>query len=118
MCGGNNIWNEYADFHESVLSGNEKQRYVKYVCKDKNYGGYDNRICGITMLLFNAMLTKRALLVEIIKPDDINSYVLPNGIEWNHRGVPKTLTARNLNMMTLKNFDQSYKMFEDALLSD
>ena len=64
------------------------------------------------------LYTKCALLVEIIKPDDINSYVLSNGIEWNHRGVPKTLTARNLNMMTLKNFDQSYKTFEDALLSD
>ena len=68
--------------------------------------------------LIYAMLTKCALLVEITKPDDINSCVLPNGIEWNHHGIPKTLTTWSLNMMTLKNFDQVYKSFEDSLLSD
>ena len=117
MCGGDNIWNEYADFHKSVLSGKEKQRYVKYICNDKKCGGYGNRICGITVLLIYAMLTKRALLLDVTVPVDISTYLLPNGIDWNHPSA-KGLTAQNFNIMSFKDFDRVYKTFEDSLLGD
>ena len=117
MCGGDSIWTEYAEFHKSVLSGKEKQRYLKYVCKDKKCGGYGNRICGITVLLLYAMLTKRALLLDVTNPVHIDSYLLPHGIEWNHHAA-KGLTTRNLNIMTFANFNEVYKNFEDTLLGD
>ena len=117
LCGGDNIWNKYADFHKSVLLGKEKQRYLKYSCTHKVCGGYGNRIGGIAVLLIYAMFTKRALLLDMTVPVDINLYFLPNGIEWNHI-VPEGLATKDFNLINSKYFLQYFKTFEDAMLSD
>ena len=117
LCGGNDIWQEYADFHKSVISGKVKQRYLTYKCTYGSCGGYGNRINGITVLLLYAMLTKRAFLLNMNIPVDINSYFVPKAVEWNYV-VPTGLRVRNINLMNKKNFLTRYNSFEAALLND
>ena len=117
LCGGDNIWQDYAQFHKSVLSGKEKAKYLIYDCTHKTCGGYGNRISGITVLLIYAMLTKRALLLNMTIPVDINLYFSPNAIEWNHV-VPTGLRTQHINLMNSKNFIPYYKTFEAVVFDD
>ena len=63
------------------------------------------------------MLTKRAFLLNMNIPVDINSYFVPKAVEWNYV-VPPGLRVRNINLMNKKNFFTRYKSFEAALLDD
>ena len=117
LCGGNNVWQEYADFHKSVLSGKEKGRYLVFKCTQRYCSGYGNRISGITVLLLYAMLTKRAFLLQMTSPVDINSYFLPNAIEWNFI-VPAGLKTQNFDLINNKNFLTRYDTFEATVLDD
>ena len=69
------------------------------------------------MLLVYAMLTQRALLLNMSKPVDINSYFLPRAIEWNH-AAPAGLRTQNINLINSKNFLPNFKMFETAVFND
>ena len=117
LCGGNNVWQEYADFHKSVLSGKEKGKYLVYQCMHHTCGGYGNRISGIAVLLVYAMLAKRALLLQMTIPVDINSYFMPNAIEWNYV-LPTGLRTQNVNLMNSKNFLPYYNTFEATVFDD
>ena len=123
LCGQHDIWQKYADFHASVLSGKQKQRwkYLIYDCtnNDPKYecGGYGNRIHGITVLLILAMLTKRVFLIQMTNPVDINTYQLPNTIQWNYT-LPEEYKSRDVDLFNTENFYANYKPLEAALLGD
>ena len=117
LCGRNDIWQEYAEFHKSVSSGKVKGKYLIYKCTHHTCGGYGNRISGITVLLVYAMLTKRVLLLDMTIPVDINLYFLPEAIKWNH-AVPTGLATQNINLMNSKQFLPNFETFEAAVLSN
>ena len=96
LCGEGDIWQKYADFHASVLSGKQKGKYLIYDCtihKSEICGGYGNRVQSITILLILAMLTKRVLIIQVTNPIDINEHLLPNAIQWNYT-VPRELNSQ------------------------
>ena len=117
LCGGNNVWQEYADFHKSVLSEKEKGRYLVFKCTQGACGGYGNRISGITVLLIYAMLTKRVFLLQMTIPVDINSYFLPNAIKWNCT-LPTELETQNFYLIDENNFLSLYNKFEATVLDN
>ena len=93
LCGHDEVWQEYADFHASVLSGKQKGKYLIYDCtlpRADICGGYGNRMQSITILLILAMVTKHVFLIESTYPTDINDYFQTNAIQWNH-AVPEGL---------------------------
>ena len=90
LCGKDDIWQKYADFHASVISGKRKGKYLIYDSTQEMSGGYGNRIQGITSLLLTAMLTDHVFLLEIPNPVNIKEYLLPNAIQWNYT-TPKGL---------------------------
>ena len=97
LCGQDNVWQEYADYHASVLSGKQKGKYLIYDCTEPKAdicGGYGNRIQSITILLLLAMVTKHVFLIESTYPTDINDYFLTNAIQWNFT-VPEGLNTKN-----------------------
>ena len=116
LCGEDDIWQKYADFHASVLSGKQKGKYLIYDCTMKKSdlcGGYGNRVQGITILLILAMLTKRVFLIQATNPIDINEHLLPNAVQWNYT-VPREL---NSHFMTLKyRIPSTVTELENALL--
>ena len=122
LCAENDVWEKYADFHASVLSGKQKQRrkFLIYDCtnNDPKYecGGYGNRIHGITVLLILAMLTKNVFLIQMTNPVDINTYLLPNAIQWNHT-LPEEYKSRDVDLFNTGNFYVHYKPLEAALLA-
>ena len=118
ICAQDDIWQNYAEFHASVLSGKQKSKYLIYDCTvEKLCGGYGNRIEAITVILMFAMLTKRVFLLQMTKPVDINTYLLPNAIQWNHT-LPKGLQSHNVDLMDQKNFYANYKPLETALFDN
>ena len=117
LCGQDDIWQNYADLHASILSGKQKGKYLIYVCtQHRRCGGYGNRLHGISVLLIFAMLTKRAFLLEMMNPVDVNAYLSPNAIQWNHT-VPRGLRTVVMNLHGPQNFNSNYKAFETALFS-
>ena len=92
LYGEDDIWQKYADFHASVVSGKQKGKYlIIYDCTIKQAdicGGYGNRLQSITILLILAMLTKRVFLIQATNPIDINEHLLPNTVQWNYT-VPR-----------------------------
>ena len=117
LCGGNNVWQEYADFHKSVLLKKEKGRYLVFKCTEGACGGYGNRISGITVLLVYAMLSKRAFLLDMTIPVDINSYFLPDAIKWNYT-LSTGLKTHNFYLIDQNNFLSFYDEFEATVLDD
>ena len=116
LCEQDDVWQNYADFHASVLSGKQKGKYLIYECIDhKACGGYGNRIHGIAVLLTFAVLTKHVFLLEMTNPIDVNAYLSSNAIKWNYT-VPKGLKTLRINLHGQDNVDRNYKIFEAALL--
>ena len=124
FCAQDDIWQEYADFHASVLSGKQKGKYLIYDCtttdpKDPKYecGGHGNRLHGITVLLLFAMFTKHVFLLQMTNPADINMYLQPNAIQWNFT-LSGELKSRDIDLFNKENFYGNFKTFEDTLFSD
>ena len=116
LCGQDDLWQDYANFHASVLSGKQTGKYLIYECINYEVcGGYGNRIHGISVLLTFAMLTRHVFLLQMTKPIDINAYLLPNAVKWNYT-VPKGLKTLRINLHSQNNVDHNYKLFESALL--
>ena len=63
------------------------------------------------------MLTKRVFLLNMTIPVDINSYFLPDAIEWNYT-VPSGLKTQNFDLINTDNFLTLYNTFEATVLSD
>ena len=114
MCGGDQVWQEYANFHHNVLSDKRKAKFLVYLCTSRPCGGYGNRIHGITTLLILAMLTKRVLLIKMTYPIDINDYMLPNAIQWNH-ALPSNLRSKQYYLL-YTHYYRHYQQFEHDLL--
>ena len=116
LCEQDDLWQDYANFHDSVLSGKQTGKYLIYECINYEVcGGYGNRIHGISVLLTFAMLTRHVFLLQMTKPIDINAYLSPNAVKWNHT-VPKGLKTLRINLHGQNNVDHNYKLFESALL--
>ena len=114
LCGPSEVWQKYADFHASVLSGKQKGKYLIYDCtgnSSKICGGFGNRIQSITLLLTLAMLTKHVFLIQVTYPTDINDYLLPNAIQWNHT-LPNGLKTHFIHLLN----SNSRKEMQNALL--
>lgn len=115
MCGGDQVWQDYANFHHDVLSGKQNAKYLIYLCTKRPCGGHGNRIHGITTLLVLAMLTKRILLIKMTYPIDINDYMLPNAIQWNH-AIPSNLQSKEYYLL-YTHYYRHYQEFEHDLLN-
>ena len=115
MCGGEQVWQEYAEFHHRVVTGQEKAKYLLYECFKRKCGGYGNRIEGLTVLLVFAIITKRVLLVSMTHPVDIRNYLAPNAIQWDY--VPPAGLSTDSYYLVNTNFFKYYSKFEAALLS-
>jgi len=84
-CGNISVWNDYAAFHTRVVSGKEKGKYLQYNCVSQfSCGGWGNRLKGISVALTLAMIARRALVISMPHPVDINVIVHPKAIMWNH----------------------------------
>ena len=114
ICGGDSVWQDYANFHRDVLSGKQKAKYLVYLCTSKPCGGHGNRIHGITTLLVLAMLTKRVLLIKMTYPMDIADYMLPNAIEWNH-ALPTNLKSKQYYLL-YSHYYRHFQEFQNDLL--
>ena len=117
LCVQDDIWQNYSEFHASVLSGKQKSKYLIYDCTVGDCGGYGNRINSITVIFMFAVLTKRVFLLQMTKPVDINAYLLPNAIQWNYT-LPKGLTSHKVDLFNAKHFYRNYKPLETALLNN
>ena len=116
LCVQDDIWQNYAEFHASVLSGRQKSKYLIYNCA-VSCGGYGNRIHGVTVMFMFALLTKRVFLLQMTDPVDINAYLLPNAIQWNYT-LPEKLKSRDVDLFNTQNFYANYKPLEAALLDN
>ena len=83
-CGDISVWEEYADFHKRVVSGKEKGKYLHYICNIRRCGGWGNRISGISVAFTLAVISRRALLISMPDPVDINVLMHPKAVMWNH----------------------------------
>lgn len=84
ICGQK--WQEkYKKLHQDILESRVKPRYLVFNCGGIGYGcgGYGNRINGITSLLYLAVLTKRALLIDWKSNISITDYFSPKNIKWD-----------------------------------
>lgn len=116
FCGGTKQWQEYADFHHSVVTGKENGRYLKYACNKLRCGGFGNRIEGIAMGLVMSMLTGRVFLLEFYHPFDFSKFLLPNLINWKVK-VPPDREVKYFDLMNKEHVRKEWKDIETLLLS-
>ena len=116
MCGGEKIWREYADFHKAVLSEKQKGNYLIYSCTKMPCGGFGNRIEAITSVLLFATIIKRVLLIDMTYPLDLNTFVLPNAVQWNG-DLPSGLSTEQFYLIHAENYYHNYNKFEESLLN-
>ena len=106
------VWNNYENFHERVVTKKRDGTFLKYTCNHP-CGGYGNRIQGITMALVFAILSNRALLIEMTYPFDINILLHPNAIQWNYK-----LNIANVQQFVLidfPNLQKNWPRFSEAI---
>ena len=116
MCGGEQIWQEYANFHNTILSEKHNGKYLIYSCTNRPCGGFGDRIQAISSALIFAMLTRRVLLIVMTYPIDFNVFVIPNAIQWN-ADIPSDLSIKQLNLIHSENYYHHYNEFEASLLN-
>ena len=116
MCGGEKIWQEYADFHSAVLSEKQKGKYLMYSCTNRPCGGFGNRIEAISSALIFAMLTKRVLLIDMTYPVDLTTFVFPNAIQWSAE-LPSGLSIKQFYLIQSEHYYHNYNEFEASLLN-
>lgn len=84
-CGNITVWEEYAAFHNRLLSGEGERKYLRYNCASQySCGGWGNRLGGISVAFTLAVITRRVLLIRMPHPVDINVILHPKAIMWNH----------------------------------
>jgi len=84
-CGNISVWEEYATLHHKIVTGQVKGKFLRYNCVSQfSCGGWGNRLGGISVALTLAIITKRAFLIRMPLPVDINILLQPNAIQWNH----------------------------------
>ena len=114
LCGGSDdIWQEYADFHNSVTSGKQKGKFLIFDCTQTYCAGYGNRVQSNASLLIIAMLTKHVFLIDAPKPVNLGDYLLPNAIQWNYT-LPKRLIMMS-HFVNLFGTFRNFKKLENAV---
>ena len=112
FCGGSDdIWQEYANFHNAVISGKQKGKFLIFDCTQKECAGYGNRVQSITSLLIVAMLTKHVFLIDAPNPVNLGNYLLPNVIQWNYT-LPKGLKSHFVNLFGMFS---NFKLLENTV---
>ncbi|CAB4477998.1 unnamed protein product [Rhizophagus irregularis] len=115
-CG---TWQDnYSMLHEKILSGNEAQRYVSYICDDKNNcGGLSDRILGMTSAFVFALLTNRAFLADWQIPFPLETIFSSPNIDWSHDSLNPSSNIRELETSEInvidfdaKNLDQQFML--------
>ncbi|XP_065890536.1 uncharacterized protein [Dysidea avara] len=107
------VFAHYAEYHKQVVTQQREGKFLKYVCNSQ-CGGYGNRIQGITVALMLAILSNRALLLEIKYPFDINILLHPNAIQWNY--VPTTInSSQHVVLIDWENLQRNWPIFLEAL---
>jgi len=115
FCGDTKLWLEYAEYHDRVVSGREKGRYLKYYCVKDRCGGFGNRIQAITVGLVVSMLSKRVFLLEFSRPFDFSKFLIPNFINW--RLKVNLQNVRHFDLMNNPRVDERWSQVEDLLLN-
>ena len=85
LCGTK--WQEeYRKLHEDILQSRKPRKFLVYLCGGEGYGcgGYGNRISAISSLLFLAVLTQRAFLIDWKYSISLETYLQPKNIRWNY----------------------------------
>ncbi|RIA95452.1 hypothetical protein C1645_872777 [Glomus cerebriforme] len=108
----------YSRLHEDILSGNEVQRYISYICDDKNNcGGLSDRILGMTSAFIFALLTNRAFLADWQTPFPLETIFNSPNIDWSHDSLNPSSDIRELETSELnvidfdaKNLDQQFML--------
>ena len=103
----------YAEHHKQVVTQQREGKYLMFQCNN-HCGGYGNRISGITVALFLAILSNRTLLIEMKYPFDINRILHPNAIQWNYTN-PTVNTIMHINLMDKRRLKKSWKRFSETL---
>ena len=117
-CGDINIWELYAAFHNRVVSGKEKGKYLRYNCASQHScGGWGNRLGGISVAFTLAVITKRALVISMPLPLDINIIMHPKAIMWNH-SVDHLLSTKKYFMVDPPALKRYWPSFERMLMNN
>ena len=73
----------YSDLHKRILNGTAEPKFLIYNCEVRGCGGYGNRLFGLISLLYLAVLTDRAFLINWQRPKPLETYLQPRNIQWN-----------------------------------
>ena len=116
FCGDTKLWLEYAEYHNRVVSGKERGKYLKYYCNKDRCGGFGNRIEAITLGLIVSMLSGRIFLLEFSQhPFDFSKFLAPNMINWRFKA--KLKNAKLFNLMNSNRVTEHWRQAEDMLLN-
>ncbi|XP_065904199.1 uncharacterized protein [Dysidea avara] len=115
FCGDTKLWLEYAEYHDRVVSGKEKGRYLKYYCDKDRCGGFGNRMQAITVGLIVSMLSRRIFLLEFSQnPFDFSKFLIPNMINWRFK--VNLQNVGHFNLMNNLRVDKHWSQVEGILL--
>lgn len=84
LCGTS--WQkDYIKLHDDILNNRRPPRYLVYFCGGKRHGcgGYGNRLGAMTSLLYLAVITNRAFIINWNTSVPLSDYLLPKNINWN-----------------------------------
>jgi len=116
FCGNTKIWLEYAEYHDRVVSGKEKGRYLKYYCDKDRCGGFGNRMQAITVGLVVSMLSRRIFLLEFShRPFDFAKFLAPNIINWGFKVNLKNV--KHFDLMNRPRVNERWNKVESLLLN-
>ena len=103
---------------EYIVSGKEKGKYLRYTCVSQySCGGWGNRLGGISVVFTLAVITKRALVISMPLPLDINILMHPKAIMWNH-SISHHLSTRKYFMVDPPALNHQWSSFERMLMSN
>ena len=110
------MWEEYAAFHNRIVSGEEKGKYLLYNCASQHScGGWGNRLGGISVAFTLAVITNRALLIRMPLPLDINVILHPKAVMWNH-SFDHRLSTKKYFMVDPPELNRYWLTFERMLM--
>jgi hypothetical protein len=77
------VFARYAQLHADILSGRKPFRVFVAVCRDQFLcGGLGDRVRGLRLIAYVAVLSGRALLLDDWKSVNIGDVFLPGAVDW------------------------------------
>lgn len=111
------MWEEYAAFHNTVVSGKGRGKYLRYNCASQHScGGWGNRLGGISVAFTLAVITRRALLIRMPLPLDINVILHPKAVMWNH-SLDHYVSTKMYFMVDPPDLKRHWPSFERMLMN-